>query len=137
MPDVDELVAKGYRDRRENRITDALRNYELAAALYREQDNPLRLAHTVRHVADILRGLGRWEEARALYAEAIEIYRAQPDSVALDMANALRGSALLKEATGADAVELWREARGLYAAAGIDAGVEEADRRIAAQGVSL
>jgi hypothetical protein len=48
------------------------------------------------------------------------------------LANAIRGFALLKEATGAlrDARMLWEEARSLYAEAGVKEGVDECSTRL-------
>jgi tetratricopeptide (TPR) repeat protein len=110
----------------------ALLHYEEAAAVYRKLDDPLRLAHTVRHVADILRESGQLEPAGPQYREALEFYRAQSDTPLLDLANALRGYALLQEelAQNQEAIALWREARKLYAAVNVKAGVDEGDRRI-------
>src|SRR3974390_2787672 len=42
----------------------AVQHYREAVDLYRSGTNPLRLAHTVRHLADILRAQGVVEEAR-------------------------------------------------------------------------
>ena len=63
---------------------------------------------------------------------SLQIYRALPEVAPLDMANALRASALLKEKIGQrdEAAALWREARTLYETAGIAAGAEEASRRL-------
>ena len=110
----------------------ALLHYEEAAAVYRKLDDPLRLAHTVRHVADILRESGQLEPAGSSYREALEIYRAHPETPPLDLANAIRGYALLQEELGQKqkAVSLWRAARELYAAVNVQAGVDESDRRI-------
>jgi tetratricopeptide (TPR) repeat protein len=119
------------RDLKENDA--ALAHYEKAVEIYRQQDNPLRLAHTIRHVADILRVEARLQEAQPLYEEALKVYRGQDGTPPLDLANALRGFALLKEQVGArqESQRLWREARSLYAAVEVAAGVEESDRRIA------
>jgi len=110
----------------------ALLHYKEAAAVYRRLDEPLRLAHTVRHVGDILRGDGQLEPAGPCYREALEIYRAHPETPSLDLANAIRGFALLQEEIGEnqEAVALWREAHELYAAVNVQAGVDEGDRRI-------
>jgi tetratricopeptide (TPR) repeat protein len=118
---------------RDLRETDAaLLHYGEAAAVYRKLDEPLRLAHTVRHIGDILRGDGQLQPAGPHFREALEIYRAHPETPPLDLANALRGYALLQEDLGEkqEAVALWREARELYAAANVQAGVDEGDRRI-------
>jgi hypothetical protein len=51
---------------------------------------------------------------------------------ALDLANALRSFAILKQRTGAldDARRLWTEARDLYAEAGVWEGVVESETRL-------
>jgi len=108
--------------------------YREAVEILREEERGLRLAHTVRHLGDIHRHAASLEEAETCYAEALRIYRAHPEVSALELANALRGAALSKEAIGERdlAVAFWTEARQLYLAAGIEAGVNEAGRRLAA-----
>jgi len=104
----------------------ALAHYEEAATIERGlSDEPTMLAHTLRHVADILRELGRFSEAEPLYAEALELYRGSTNTGRLDLANALRGYALLG---GDHAAARWREARDLYNECGVSAGVEECTR---------
>ena len=51
----------------------------------------------------------------------------------LDLANALRPIALLRERQGdaTSAKSLWSEAHALYSAAGVEAGVAEAARHLA------
>ena len=95
--------------------------------------DPLRLAHTVRHVGDILREDKQLEPAGPCYREALEIYRAHEDTPPLDLANAIRGYALLKAETGErqDAIALWQEAGELYAQVHVEAGVAESERRVA------
>ena len=118
---------------RDLRETDAaLLYYGEAAAVYRRLDDPLRLAHTVRHIGDTFSESGQLEPAGPHFREALEIYRAHPETPPLDLANALRGYALLQEELGEkqEAVALWREARELYAAVNVQAGVDEGDRRI-------
>ncbi len=72
------------------------------------------------------------EEAAPLYAESLEIYRSHKETSPLDLANAIRGFALLKEQTGDldQALGLWGEARELYDLTGVDAGVSECQARI-------
>jgi hypothetical protein len=168
-----ELFARGYQARRENRIADsraifikAVRNaaeegdrpslaealsglaqaerdignleaarlhYAGAATLYREIGPPARLAYAIRHEADILREESLPAEAEPLYLEAESIYRSQGEEAALDLANTLRGLALLAESSGEpDASKsLWQEARQLYAKCNVEAGVAECDAKIA------
>jgi tetratricopeptide (TPR) repeat protein len=119
---------------RDLRETDAaLRHYEDAVAIYRTLDDPLVLAHTVRHVGDILQNQGKLESAAPCFVEALEIYRRHEETPALDLANALRGYALLKASTGdkEEAKRFWQEAGVLYAAAGVKAGVAESERQVA------
>jgi tetratricopeptide (TPR) repeat protein len=91
------------------------------------------LAHAVRHVADILREQGQPAKAAPFYEEALEIYRNHEEAGPLDLANAIRGYALLKADLGDpdEATFLWHEAMALYAEAGMQAGVTECQSQIA------
>lgn len=112
----------------------ALRCYEEAVAVLRTSGaDLLRLAHTIRHLADILRGDGALDAATPLYEEALQIYRKGEGTSALDLANTIRGFALLKGARGEreEARGLWEEARGLYESVHVQAGMEESERQIA------
>jgi tetratricopeptide (TPR) repeat protein len=126
------LTGLGQIERDLNHSGAALGHYEEAAAIYRSQKNSMRLAHTVRHVGDIYRHERRHELAAPCYEEALAIYRAQEETSQLDLANALRGLAILKEETGdAPRARLaWQEAKELYAAVNVEAGVVESARRI-------
>jgi len=110
----------------------ALRHYEEALALYRAEDNPLKVAHTVRHVGDIHRHEKRHELAELCYVEALSLYRAHSETSALDLANAIRGMAILKDETGeaVNAKLLWAEARDLYRLAEVQAGVAECSKKL-------
>lgn len=105
----------------------ALRLYREAVPLCRRGDDPLVLAHTVRHLGDVLREIGDLEGAEPCYTEALALYRAHPSPPLLDVANAVRRMAILREALGENehARALWREARELYREVGIEAGVSE------------
>ena len=88
--------------------------------------------HTIRHAADILREQSKRDESALLYAEALEIYRNHEETPSLDLANAIRGYALLKEdqKDREQAICLWHEAGKLYELTGIEAGVAESRKRI-------
>jgi tetratricopeptide (TPR) repeat protein len=111
----------------------ALGHYSDAVAVCRTMDDPLLLAHTIRHVADILRGQRQLDKAAPCYAEALDIYRKHPQTPTLDLANAIRGYALLKSDTNdtEEATLLWHEAGYLYEQSGVQAGVEESQSHIA------
>jgi tetratricopeptide (TPR) repeat protein len=111
-------------------------SYEEAATIVRSLNDPLWLAHTVRHVADNLREEKNFDLATAHYEEALAIYRATAETAPLDLANLLRGYALLKEQLGdiAMAKAFWQEARAIYASADLQPGVDESTRRLAILG---
>jgi hypothetical protein len=67
------------------------------------------------------------------YEESLQIYHNHEQTYPLDLANAIRGYALLKGDTGhtQEAKQLWLEAKSLYAQLNVQAGVTEADSQIA------
>src|SRR5271169_1155850 len=72
--------------------------YEEAVSLCRQLNNDaLVLAHTIRHLGDVRRHVGQHESAHSCYEEASGIYRREPGANPLDVANALRPFAILKE----------------------------------------
>ena len=62
-----------------------------------------------------------------------DFYRKHPETPPLDLANAIRGLALLKSDSKRpeSARALWHEARELYAAVNVEAGVAESNHRLA------
>lgn len=107
--------------------------YEEAVAIFQQHGAELKLAHTVRHLADIHRHGRRVEEADRCYQMALDLYRKYTEASTLDVANALRGAALLKELDGdtEQAIALWSEATRLYEKADIAKAVDEGSRRLA------
>jgi hypothetical protein len=71
-------------------------------------------------------------EAEPLYLEAAGIYRQLGEKATLDLANTLRGLALVNEsAAKMDASKaLWQEARELYAQCNGEAGVAECNKKL-------
>ncbi len=124
----------GQIERDEDRAENALPYYEEAVSLCRKEGDPLRLAHAVRHLADLHRGASRLDLAASCYDEALALYRGDQRTAALDLANAIRGFALLKDGRGdvEEGRRLWEEARTLYLAVGVQAGVEECSARLRA-----
>jgi tetratricopeptide (TPR) repeat protein len=110
----------------------AAHQFSNAAILYREMGQQERLAFALRHQADVLRELLRFSEAEPLYLEAENIYRQLGEPATLDLANTLRGLALLNKATGRlqESKALWQEARQLYSKCNVNAGIEECDKQL-------
>jgi tetratricopeptide (TPR) repeat protein len=106
---------------------------KLAVASLRKVDDPLRLAHAVRHLGDAYYYAERAEQAEPCYVEALSIYRRHEHPRPLDLANAIRSFAVLKDYLGAadEAKPLWQEAHDLYVALNVPAGVAESAARLA------
>src|SRR2546423_9597969 len=105
----------------------------LAVASLRKIDDPLRLAHTVRHLGDAYYYAGRWSLAESCYLEALSIYRRHENRKPLDLANAIRSFAVLKDEVGAaaEAELLWQEAHDLYVTIDVSTGIAERTARLA------
>ena len=129
---AEALIEEGRAARNAGKLDLALERYRGGAETLRRMVQLQRLAHTVRHVADIERQMGSLDAAEADYFEALAIYRDDARTGQLDLANTLRGYALLREQCGdlESAREMWREAKKLYAECGVEAGVDEANRRL-------
>jgi tetratricopeptide (TPR) repeat protein len=106
---------------------------KLAVVRARTGDDPLRLAHRVRHLGDAYSYAGRPASAEPCYVEALSIYRRHERTRPLDLANAIRSFAVLKHQVGAteQAQSLWQEAHDLYVALNTSAGVAESAARLA------
>jgi len=129
---IQGILANARVARNEGRIDDALQGYRQAADLAREHHDRTWLAHALRHVSDVAREAGQAEAALSAGTEAVAILRANPDAPRLDLANALRVTALAWQSLdqAANAPPLWREARELYAAGQVSAGVEECENNL-------
>jgi tetratricopeptide (TPR) repeat protein len=111
----------------------AVQHYREAAHILKAGPHRLRFAHTVRHLADLLREGGSAVESAVCYEEALRVCREHPETPPLDLANALRGFALLTGGVGdnQEANLLWQEARSLYELVNVQAGVQESERHMA------
>ncbi len=112
---------------------EALKLYEEAVGICRDVGDPLLLAHTIRHLGQFHHDAGRVEDAERRYVQALGIYRAHANPPPLDLANAIRPLAILKEQIGEPnaAKRMWEEARELYEISGVQAGVDECSDRLA------
>lgn len=110
----------------------ALALYQEAAELCLANEDLSGLAHTLRHLGDLHQDAGGWSQADEYYLQALALYRRDNTVTPLDLANALRPLAQLRErlGDGASAQPLWREARALYLAAGVAEGAAECDRHL-------
>jgi tetratricopeptide (TPR) repeat protein len=111
---------------------EARRLYEEAVSLSRKEGDGIQLAHTIRHLGDVHQHEGHMELAECCYQEALALYRSESQTSPLDLANAVRPLALLKERTNdiGAAITLWTEARDLYAATAVQAGFSECSRHL-------
>ena len=91
------------------------------------------MAHAVRHLGDAYYYASRAGQAEACYVEALSIYRGHEQTRPLDLANAIRSFAVLKDEIDArkESQHLWREAYDLYVALNAPAGVAESAARLA------
>jgi tetratricopeptide (TPR) repeat protein len=107
--------------------------FKLAVAGLRNAEDPLRRAHAIRHLGDAYYYARRSSLAEPCYVEALSIYRRHEQMRPLDLANALRSFAVLKDELGAaeEAQRLWQEAHDVYAAVNAPAGVAESAARLA------
>jgi tetratricopeptide (TPR) repeat protein len=126
----------GELERRLPNADAARQHYEEAVAIFREVDEPLRLAHTVRHLGDVHYEAGRAWLAEPCYQEALALYRGHEHTWPLDLANAIRSLAVLKDGAGAteEARRLWQEAHDLYLAVDVPPGIAESAARLARLG---
>ncbi len=128
------LATLGQIERDLHNLDAARQNYEDAIAIYRTVGDASSLAHAVRHLGDVHRSAGHPSLAEPCYEEALTFYRDHHETTPLELANAIRGLAVLKADAGdrLKAISLWKEARALYAEAGVKEGVAESDARLTA-----
>ncbi|MBP2157475.1 MULTISPECIES: tetratricopeptide repeat protein [Asticcacaulis] len=106
--------------------------YARAVILLRNLKDEQALASALRHLGEIWLDAGEAAKARPFLEEALHIYRRHRETPPLVLANALRPIALLEETTGANSIPTWTEARELYRLAGVQDGIDECDKHLAA-----
>ena len=132
MSSAAEVIAQGRQARNDGDFPAALEYYGAAAKIYRERNDLLAYAHTIRHIADIYQQESNLIDAKPLYEESLELYRSDLNTKILDLANTVRPYALLNEAQGnlELARKLWEEARQLYNSIRVKQGVSECELHI-------
>ncbi len=109
-------------------------NTERALQLYREGYNHYvaanhteKMAHSLRHVADVCRDLPDWQGAARDYRSAIQMYRDLDPTPMHSLENALRGFGMLLERVGKkeEAGRVFEEAHQLYRQVDNTLGIEE------------
>ena len=113
-----------------DRLKDALEHCRIAIAHYAKSGNENLIAHGRRHLADLLSATGSLEEARENYEFSLQIYRSMKKPMNPDLANALRGYALLLEKKKINSTHLWEEIREIYVYHGISEGIKEAESHL-------
>lgn len=129
---ISALLEQAYQRRAAGDSAKARELYGRVADLARDSGNSGALSHALRHMSDIDRGDG--DAAAALLAanEAVVICEAVGDGATLELANALRLSALARDQLGDDAAAgFWFRAREAYAKVGVEAGAQECDMQLA------
>lgn len=91
-----------------------------------------KMAHALRHIADVRRDQGDREGAERDFRTAIEMYLNLDPVPAHSLANAFRGFAILLERMGKsdEALQAFEEAHRLYLQVGNAPGIEEMGRRV-------
>jgi hypothetical protein len=127
MQTIETKLKEADETRKAGRSEDATALAAEALALARQSNDPLIVAYTLRHTANICSKTGLFDQAAVEIAEAIHIYREYGAEHALDLANALRISALNSERRAKAA---WHEAENLYASGDVQAGVNGAQHHL-------
>ena len=117
-------------ERDKGRLAGALKLSRESYKLYQTLDDKLLVAHSARHIADILCGLGIHSEAQEYYQKALDIYRASACTDMQGLANTLcpYGIMLLHLGDVDKAKEFLQEAKLIYESIGSKAGIEELQR---------
>ena len=110
----------------------SLKLWEEAVSTCRDVGDTFQLAHKVRHLGDLHFHQRRLDEAETCYLEVLQLYRDHDDPPKLDFANALTRYAKFKEIRQLpqQALQLWSDAREIFDAIDLAAGVEECSRHI-------
>jgi tetratricopeptide (TPR) repeat protein len=134
MQIIDIKIKEATAARRAGRTDEAASLADAALVAARESGDCLLVAYTLRHTADVHSQLGHSHQAADEITEAIRIYREHASDHTLDLANALRISALNAER---GALAAWQEAKTLYALVDVQAGIDGATQHVQHLSASL
>jgi tetratricopeptide (TPR) repeat protein len=123
---LEQAIWSAKHARRERLYENARQGYLAAVEVCRASGDVRVLAHTLRHLGDIEREMGRMDDAKIHLVEALDIARRE-EVAPLELANTVRVLALIR-----DDEALWREAHALYVRANVPPGIAETARRLAA-----
>ena len=115
-----------------NNFNIAIENCKLSISMYQKSKNQSKIAHSVRHLADLQLQVDQPNKAKENYEKCIDLYN-ELDSVYLgDLANALSGYALLLEKQNqiSKPIELWQRIATLYKMSNYSIGEEHAIKKI-------
>jgi tetratricopeptide (TPR) repeat protein len=131
---IHSLQAQFMRD--QGALIESKKYYNQALDCFEKLNLETTVAHTLRHIADVERELGEVDDANDHYQKALNMYRSGADTSPLDLANALRGYALLHEDMDhkEKAKAMWKEAMMLYQKSKISEGVQECESHLAKLG---
>lgn len=117
----------------------AIRLYREAAEAGDRAGSGLLRGEALRHWADHLRHMKRFDEALPLYEEALALLESDASTTHNSLGNLYRPLAILYEETGESslAIRNWRQARHRYQQAGIDSGVAECDDHLRLLGIDV
>lgn len=112
--------------------TKALQLCQESLSYYKKSKDLNKIAHSTRHIADLEYHLGNYDNSEEFYKASLKLYRENKNTNSLDMANALRGYAILleKNKKGLEAIQIWTGAKQYYEASNIKAGINEANKKI-------
>ncbi|TQV70922.1 tetratricopeptide repeat protein [Aliikangiella marina] len=116
----------------QNEFKNALNYYQQSQAFYEKTELQDKVAHSIRHVADTFYSLNEIEKARAQYESAIKMYNTQADTNDVDIANTLKGYALVLEKQNENeaAKKKWSTILSIYEKYNIQSGINEAKGKI-------
>lgn len=115
-------------------LNQALAYCQQSLNYYKRANNRERIAHSTRHMADLQRHLNQYNESELNYRQAIEFYKSASSVHPGNLANTLRGFAILLELQEKfeEAINAWEETKELYLTCNLQEGVDEANQKLKA-----